>query len=295
LEAIAFLRRFNETVYQHFPHVQTIAEESTAWPMVSKPTYVGGLGFGLKWDMGWMHDTLTYMRQDPYFRKYHQNKLTFRMLYAFHENFVLPLSHDEVVYGKGSLLSKMPGDAWQKFANLRLLFGYMYAQAAKKLLFMGGEIGQWNEWIHDQSLDWDLLHQPMHSSLQRWVADLNRLYRAEPALYEYDMDPAGFEWVDCNDAESSVISLLRKGASTSDLLLVVCNFTPVPRSNYRLGVPHGGYWQEVLNSDAALYGGSGWGNLGGVDAMPVPLHGRSHSLTVTLPPLASLFFKKSGA
>ena len=295
LEAIDFLRRFNEEVYKQFPDVQTIAEESTAWPMVSKPTYLGGLGFGMKWDMGWMHDTLSYMSQDPFFRKYHHNKLTFRMLYAFHENFVLPLSHDEVVYGKGSLLGKMPGDVWQKFANLRLLYGYMYAQAAKKLLFMGGEIGQWNEWTHDRSLDWDLLQQPLHNSLQRWVSDLNRLYRSEPALYEYDIDPAGFEWVDCNDAESSVISLLRKGATTHDLLLVVCNFTPVPRSNYRIGVPRGGYWQEVLNSDAMLYGGGGWGNLGGVEAAPVPLHGRHHSLTLTLPALSALFFKNTGA
>jgi 1,4-alpha-glucan branching enzyme len=295
LEAIDFLRRFNEEVYKQFPDVQTIAEESTAWPMVSKPTYVGGLGFGLKWDMGWMHDTLSYMGQDPFFRKYHHNKLTFRMLYAFHENFVLPLSHDEVVYGKGSLLGKMPGDVWQKFANLRLLYGYMYAQAAKKLLFMGGEIGQWNEWTHDQSLDWDLLQSPLHTSLQRWVSDLNRLYRSEPALYEHDIDPAGFEWVDCNDAESSVISLLRKGATTHDLLLVVCNFTPVPRTNYRIGVPRGGYWHEVLNSDAPLYGGGGWGNLGGADAAPISLHGRNHSLTLTLPALSALFFKNTAS
>ncbi len=294
LEAIAFLRRFNEEVYKQFPDVQTIAEESTAWPMVSKPTYVGGLGFGLKWDMGWMHDTLSYMSQDPFFRKYHHNKLTFRMLYAFHENFVLPLSHDEVVYGKGSLLGKMPGDVWQKFANLRVLYGYMYAQAAKKLLFMGGEIGQWSEWAHDRSLDWDLLQNPLHHSLQRWVSDLNRLYRSEPALYEHDIDPAGFEWVDCNDADSSVISLLRKGATTHDLVLVACNFTPVPRTNYRIGVPRGGYWQEVLNSDAALYGGGGWGNLGGMDAAPVPLHGRSHSLTLTLPALSAVFFRNRG-
>ena len=293
LEAIAFLRRFNEEVYKHFPDVQTIAEESTAWPMVSKPTYVGGLGFGLKWDMGWMHDTLSYMSQDPFFRKYHHNKLTFRMLYAFHENFVLPLSHDEVVYGKGSLLGKMPGDDWQKFANLRLLYGYMFAQAAKKLLFMGGEIGQWSEWAHDRSLDWDLLQYPLHHSLQRWVSDLHHLYRSQPALYEHDIDPAGFEWVDCNDAEASVISLLRKGATTHDLVLVACNFTPVPRTNYRIGVPRGGYWQEVLNSDAALYGGGGWGNLGGMDAAPVPLHGRSHSLTLTLPALSALFFRNT--
>jgi 1,4-alpha-glucan branching enzyme len=295
LEAIDFLRRFNEEVYKQFPDVQTIAEESTAWPMVSKPTYLGGLGFGMKWDMGWMHDTLSYMGQDPFFRRYHQNKLTFRMLYAFHENFVLPLSHDEVVYGKGSLLGKMPGDPWQKFANLRLLYGYMYAQAAKKLLFMGGEIGQWSEWAHDRSLDWDLLQHPMHSSLKRWVSDLNRVYRSEPALYEHDIDPAGFEWVDCNDAESSVISLLRKGSTTQDLVLVVCNFTPVPRMNYRIGAPRGGYWQEILNSDATIYGGGGWGNLGGADAAPVSLHGRTHSLTLTLPALSAVFFKSRAA
>jgi 1,4-alpha-glucan branching enzyme len=295
LEAIDFLRRFNEEVYKQFPDVQTIAEESTAWPMVSKPTYVGGLGFGMKWDMGWMHDTLSYMGQDPFFRRYHQNKLTFRMLYAFHENFVLPLSHDEVVYGKGSLLGKMPGDPWQKFANLRLLYGYMYAQAAKKLLFMGGEIGQWSEWAHDRSLDWDLLQHPMHSSLKRWVSDLNRVYRSEPALYEHDIDPAGFEWVDCNDAESSVISLLRKGSTTQDLVLVVCNFTPVPRTNYRIGAPRGGYWQEILNSDSTIYGGGGWGNLGGADAAPVHLHGRTHSLTLTLPALSALFFRNRAA
>jgi 1,4-alpha-glucan branching enzyme len=294
LEAISFLRRFNEEVYRNYPDVQTIAEESTDWPMVSKPTYIGGLGFGFKWDMGWMHDTLSYMSQDPFFRKYHHNQLTFRMLYAFHENFILPLSHDEVVYGKGSLLGRMPGDHWQKFANLRLLFGYMYAQAAKKLLFMGGEIGQWSEWAHDHSLEWHLLGYEPHNTLQRWVKDLNRLYRAEPALHERDIDPGGFEWIDCNDAESSVISLLRKGASTHDLLLVVCNFTPVPRQNYRVGVPRGGFWQEMLNSDATLYGGNGWGNLGGAEAVPIPLHGRDHSLTLTLPALSALFFKSGG-
>ena len=295
LDAISFLRRFNEEVYRNYPDVQTVAEESTAWPTVSKPTYIGGLGFGFKWDMGWMHDTLSYMSQDPFFRKYHHNKLTFRMLYAFHENFILPLSHDEVVYGKGSLLGKMPGDNWQKFANLRLLLGYMYAQAAKKLLFMGGEIGQWSEWAHDGSVEWHLLSHEPHNTLQRWVSDLNRFYRAEPALHERDIDSSGFEWIDCNDAESSVISLLRKGASTHDLILVVCNFTPVPRHNYRVGVPRGGFWQEVLNSDATLYGGSGWGNLGGVEAVPVPLHGRGHSLTLTLPALTALFFKSGGA
>ncbi len=295
LEAIGFLRRFNEEVYKGYPDVQTIAEESTSWPMVSRPNYVGGLGFGLKWDMGWMHDTLEYMSQDPIFRRYHHNKLTFRMLYAFHENFVLPLSHDEVVYGKGSLLRKMPGDDWQKFANLRLLFGYMYAQAAKKLLFMGGEFGQWREWVHDGGLDWDLLEHAPHAGLQRWVADLNRLYRSEPALHELDLDPAGFEWIDCQDAESSVISLIRKGRSTSDIILVSCNFTPVPRPNYRVGAPRGGFWREVLNSDAPLYGGSGQGNFGGIETVPIGLHGRPYSLTITLPPLGAVYFKSEAS
>jgi 1,4-alpha-glucan branching enzyme len=294
LDAIAFLRRLNEAVYQNYPDVQTIAEESTAWPLVSRPTYTGGLGFGLKWDMGWMHDTLEYMSQDPYFRKYQHYKLTFRMLYAFHENFVLPLSHDEVVYGKGSLFGKMPGDDWQKFANLRLLFGYMYAQAAKKLLFMGGEFGQRREWTHDSTVEWDLLQDGRHSGLQQWVTDLNRLYRQEPALHERDLDPAGFEWVDCADVESSVVSLLRKGRSTDDEILIVCNFTPVPRPNYRIGATRNGFWKEVLNSDATQYGGSGWGNFGGLEAVPIPLHGRAHSITLTLPPLATLFFKHSG-
>ena len=294
LAAIGFLRRFNAAVYQYFPEVQTIAEESTAWPMVSRPTYVGGLGFGLKWDMGWMHDTLEYMAIDPIYRKYHHNKLTFRMLYAFHENFVLPLSHDEIVHGKGSLLGKMAGDDRQKFANLRLLFGYMYAQSGKKLLFMGGEFGQWREWSHDESLDWHLLEYPPHIGLQRWVADLNWRYRSEPALYEQDFDPAGFSWIDCNDTESSVVSLIRQGRTTDDLVLVVCNFTPVPRLNYRVGAVRGGFWQEVLNSDATDYGGSGYGNLGEVEAAPVPYHGRLYSLNLTLPPLAAVFLKSRG-
>ncbi len=293
LEAIGFLRHFNEQIYANHPDVQTFAEESTAWPMVSRPTYVGGLGFGLKWDMGWMHDTLEYMSKEPIHRKYHHNDLTFRMLYAFHESFVLPLSHDEVVHGKGSLLGKMPGDDWQKFANLRLLFGYMYAQPAKKLLFMGGEFGQWQEWKHDESLEWHLLQYVPHAGLQRWVADLNHIYRSEPALHQLDCDPAGFEWIDCLDAESSIISLLRKGKSTGDLVLAVCNFTPVPRSNYLVGAPRGGFWRELLNSDAAQYGGSGLGNLGGVEAAPMPLHGRTHSLALTLPPLSALFFKST--
>jgi 1,4-alpha-glucan branching enzyme len=289
LEAIAFLRRLNEEVYKAYPGTHTTAEESTSWPMVSRPTYVGGLGFGLKWDMGWMHDTLNYFATDPIHRKYHHSNLTFRRMYAFSENFVLPLSHDEVVHGKASLLSKMPGDDWQKFANLRLLLGFMYAQPGKKLLFMGGEFGQRREWNHDASLDWDLLQRPPHHGLQRWVADLNRTYRQEPALHALDCDPAGFEWVDCSDSEASVISLLRAGPPGTRPILVVSNFTPVPRTNYRTGVPAGGAWQELLNSDGRDYGGSGWGNLGTIEAAPVPAHGRPFSLMLTLPPLSILF------
>jgi 1,4-alpha-glucan branching enzyme len=295
LEAIEFLKQFNKTVYANFPDVQTIAEESTAWPMVSRPLYLGGLGFGLKWDMGWMHDTLEYFAQDPIYRKYHHHRLTFRMLYAFHENFVLPLSHDEVVYGKGSLLDKMAGDDWQKFANLRTLYGYMYAQPGKKLLFMGSEIAQRREWMHDQGLDWELLDLPLHAGLQNWVTELNRFYRAHPALHEVDFDPAGFEWIDCNDTEASVVSLLRKGKSEQEVVLIVCNFTPVVRHNYCVGVPRGGVWSELLNSDAKDYGGSGVGNLGAVEAGPVSCHGRSHSLYLTLPPLAVLFLAPSNA
>jgi 1,4-alpha-glucan branching enzyme len=292
LEAIAFLRRFNEEVYKSYPQVQTIAEESTSWPMVSRPTYVGGLGFGIKWDMGWMHDTLTYMSKDPIHRTYYHNQLTFRMIYAFHENFILSLSHDEVVHGKGSLLGKMPGDDWQKFANLRLLFGYMYAQPGKKLMFMGGEFGQWNEWYHEVSLDWHLLAYPLHSGVQRWVEDLNRLYRDEQCLHELDFHPDGFEWIDCNDSHASVLGFIRKGGSTDDILLVVCNFTPVPRYNYQVGVPRGGYWREILNSDSKEYGGSGHGNVGGVEASHTSFHGRPNSLNLTLPPLGAVFFKK---
>jgi 1,4-alpha-glucan branching enzyme len=293
LEAIAFLRRLNEAVYQEKPDVQTIAEESTAWPMVSRPTYVGGLGFGLKWDMGWMHDTLEYITKDPIYRKYHHNNLTFRLLYAFFENFVLPLSHDEVTHGKGSLLGKMPGDDWQKFANLRLLLGYMYAQPGKKLLFMGAEFGQWREWVHDESLEWHLLQYLPHSGLQQWVSDLNRIYRREPALHQVDLDSTGFEWIDCNDVEHSVVSLIRKGRSRGEVIAVVCNFTPVTHFNYKIGVPRPGSWRELLNSDATEYGGSGQGNLGGVEAEPNPFHGRPYSLTMTLPPLAAVFFKSS--
>jgi 1,4-alpha-glucan branching enzyme len=292
LEAISFLRRFNEEVYKNYPSVQTMAEESTAWPMVSRPTYVGGLGFGLKWDMGWMHDTLEYMTNDPIHRKYHHDKLTFRLLYSFQENFVLSLSHDEVVHGKGSLLRKMPGDDWQKFANLRLLYGYMYAQPGKKLLFMGGEFGQWDEWYHEKSLDWHLLEYPEHSGLLRWIEDLNRLYRQEPALHRFDFDPQGFDWIDCNDAEHSTLSLLRKGPGPEEQIIVALNFTPVPRHNYRVGAPKAGSWKEILNSDSAEYGGSGQGNMGGVEAVPYPYHGLPLSLNITLPPLGVVLFKK---
>ena len=290
LEAIAFLRRFNEEVYKHFPDVQTIAEESTSWPAVSRPTYVGGLGFGMKWDMGWMHDTLKYVAQDPVYRMYHHNQMTFRMLYAFTENFMLPLSHDEVVHGKRSLLSKMPGDMWQQLANLRLLYGYMFTQPGKKLLFMGGEFGQWREWNHDSSLDWHLLDYRTHASLLSWVADLNKAYRAETALHELDVQPGGFEWIDANDVQHSVYTYLRRDKA-GELMLVACNFTPVIRHDYRIGVPRGGRWHEVLNSDARTYGGSGVGNLGGVDATFQPSHGRPYSLYLTLPPLAFLLFK----
>ena len=295
LEAIAFLRRLNEEVYKNYSDVQTVAEESTSWPMVSRPLYVGGLGFGMKWDMGWMHDMLAYMSEDPIHRKFHHNKLTFRMIYSFNENFVLPLSHDEVVYGKGSLLQKMPGDDWQRFANLRLLFGVMYAQPGKKLLFMGGEFGQWNEWYHETSLDWNLLEHPSHSGVQRWVTDLNQLYKNEPALHELDFDQAGFEWIDCNDSQQSTLSFLRKGSSTEDTIVIACNFTPVPHHNYRVGVPEGGLWSEILNSDAKEYDGSGQGNFGAVGAETTSFHGRPYSVNITLPPLAIVYFKRDEA
>ena len=291
LEAISFLRRFNQEVYQSYPDVQTIAEESTAWPMVSRPTYLGGLGFGLKWDMGWMHDTLQYLSRDPIHRRFHHGQATFRMIYAFTENYVLPLSHDEVVHGKGSLLAKMPGDDWQQFANLRVLLGYMFGMPGKKLLFMGGELGQRNQWNHDGSLDWHLLQFALHGGIQKWVTDLNRVYHDEPALYEQDCRPEGFEWIDCNDAESSTLSFLRKAQSAGDVILAVCNFTPVPRFQYQVGVPRAGHWRELLNSDAQDYGGSGLGNLGGVDAETISTHGRPFSLTISLPPLAVVLLK----
>lgn len=290
LEAISLLRRLNEEVYRHYLDVQTIAEESTAWPMVSRPTYVGGLGFGMKWDMGWMHDTLSYMARDPIHRRYHHHELTFRMIYAFTENFVLPLSHDEVTHGKGSLLGKMPGDDWQKFANLRLLLTYMWAQPGKKLLFMGGEFGQWQEWNHDGSVQWDLLQYAPHQGIQRLVEDLNRLYREQPALHERDFDPEGFAWIDANDAEQSVVTFLRRGRAESGEIVAAFNFTPVPRHNYIIGVPRFGRWREILNSDATVYGGSGQGNLGGVTANPVPSHGYTQSITITIPPLGAVLF-----
>jgi len=290
LEAIDFLRTLNERVYAEYPRALMIAEESTAWPMVSKPTWLGGLGFGFKWNMGWMHDTLDYASRDPVFRSYHHNEILFSLIYAFSENYILPLSHDEVVFGKGSMLRKMPGDEWQKFANLRLVYGYMFAHPGKKLLFMGDDFGQWNEWNHDASLDWHLLEQDRHKGLQRWVRDLNTLMRGEPALFELDADPAGFEWIDCNDVSRSVLSFLRKSKDGATLLFIA-NFTPVTHHNYRVGAPSGGFWSEILNGDAPLYGGSGQGNMGGVEASPLPLHGRPWSLSVTVPPLAILAFK----
>jgi 1,4-alpha-glucan branching enzyme len=294
IDAITFIKQFNKVLYENHPDIQIIAEESTAWPMVSRPLYVGGLGFGMKWNMGWMHDTLEYFSKDPILRKYHHNQLTFSIWYAFYENFVLSLSHDEVVFGKGSLLRKMPGDDWQKFANLRLLFGYMYGHPGKKLMFMGGEFGQWDEWYHERSLDWNLLEYQPHREVQKWIKDLNNLYKAEPVLYELDFAKEGFDWADFRDWEESIISFLRRGKSTGDIILAVCNFTPVPRKNYRVGVPRGGFWKELLNSDAKIYGGSGHGNFGGAEATPVPAHGRYHSLSLTIPPLGVLFFKNEG-
>jgi 1,4-alpha-glucan branching enzyme len=292
LEAIEFLRTLNLAVYRELPDVQTIAEESTSWPMVSRPLYLGGLGFGLKWDMGWMHDTLAYYAVDPLYRRYHHHKLTFRSVYAFSENFVLPLSHDEVVYGKRSLLEKMPGDEWQRFATLRLLYAYMWAQPGKKLLFMGGEFGQRREWTHERSLDWHLLsEQPLHGQLQLLVGELNRLHRSEPSLHELDVQPAGFEWVAADDVENGVYAFLRRGREARQCVLAVFNNTPIPRFNYRLGVPFEGVWAEVLNTDSSAYGGSNHGNVGGVLASPIPSHGRPFSLNLTLPPLGALYLK----
>ena len=292
LEAIDFLKRLNEVVYAAHPGVLTLAEESTSWPMVSRPVYLGGLGFGFKWNMGWMHDVLDYLRFDPIHRKYHHNQLTFGLLYAWTENFVLPLSHDEVVYGKRSLLGKMPGDDWQRFANLRLLFSFMWAYPGKKLLFMGGEFGQSSEWNHDRALEWWLLGVgPSHAALKSLVADLNRLYRALPALHEQDLEQAGFAWMDCDDSEQSVVSFCRFGRDPREVVLCVYNFTPVVRRGYRVGVPRGGYYEEIVNTDSRFYGGSDVGNDGGRLSEAVSWHGQPHCLELTLPPLAAVWLQ----
>jgi 1,4-alpha-glucan branching enzyme len=293
LRAVEFLRDLNASLSVSFPDVQTTAEESTAWPGVSRPAEAGGLGFGLKWDMGWMHDTLQYLSKDPVHRAYQHDTITFRMLYAFNESFVLPLSHDEVVHGKGSLIAKMPGDDWQRFANLRLLYAYQFAQPGKKLLFMGGELAQWNEWNHESALDWDLLAYPPHEGVRRLVADLGLLYRDEAALHELDTEPEGFEWVDASDRAASVLSFLRKGRAGRPVLFVA-NFTPVPRHRYRVGVPIGGRWIELVNTDAETYGGSGQGNYGGLETDEVPMHGRDRSLSLVLPPLGAVFLAPEG-
>jgi len=292
LEAVAFLRDLNTAMYREFPDTFTVAEESTAWPRVSRPTEMGGLGFGMKWNMGWMHDTLDYAKEDPVYRRYHHHKLTFSLVYAFTENFVLPLSHDEVVYGKGSLLGKMPGDEWQQFANLRAMLGYMWAHPGKKLLFMGGEFGQRREWTHEGELEWWVTALRGHGGLQRMVRDLNAVLRAEPALHQLDFDPAGFEWIEADDTERSLYACLRKPRDAAAApLLVVCNFTPLPRENVLIGVPTAGRWTEVFNSDAHVYDGAGWGNMGGVQTVPRPMHGRPMALNLVLPPLSTVFLK----
>jgi 1,4-alpha-glucan branching enzyme len=292
LEAIQFLRDFNESLYTRFPGIQTIAEESTAWPMVTRPVYTGGLGFGMKWNMGWMHDTLSYMSQEPIHRSYHHNKMTFSIMYAFNENFMLSLSHDEVVHGKGSLINKMPGDIWQKFANLRAMFGYMYGHPGKKLHFMGMEFGQWKEWNHESSLDWHLLENLNHVGLQHFIKDLNSLYRKYPALHEVDFDHEGFKWIDANDSQNSILSFTRYSAKKEQQVVIVVNFTPVPRYNYRIGVPEDGNWTEIINSDASEYGGSGIGNMGAVESHPVPYHDEDDSINILIPPLAVIMFTK---
>lgn len=293
LEAVVFLKQLNEAIYARFPGVMTIAEESTSWPGVSRPIYLGGLGFGMKWNMGWMHDILDYLANDPVHRKFHNDHLTFGLLYAFQENFVLPLSHDEVVHGKRSLLNKMPGDMWQKFANLRLLFGFMYGHPGKKLLFMGGEFGQWDEWDHRRSLDWHLTQFEPHWKLQAYVRDLNRLYRSEPALYEVDFQHWGFEWIDFRDTDQGVVAFMRRAKDGRNFIVFICNFTPVPRFDYRIGVPKPGLYREVLNSDSDAYGGSNLGNWGEVKAEAIPWHGRPFSVRLTAPPLGVLALKRS--
>ncbi|RME99344.1 MAG: 1,4-alpha-glucan branching protein GlgB [Chloroflexi bacterium] len=291
LGAISFLRKMNESVHANFPGVLTIAEESTAWPMVSRPTYMGGLGFSLKWNMGWMHDTLNFMSKDPVYRKYHHNDMTFSLLYAFNENFVLPLSHDEVVHGKGSLVNKMAGDEWQKFASLRAYFGFMWGHPGKKLLFMGGDFGQWQEWNFNTGLEWAALQAPNHQGVQNFVKDLNNLYKQEPALFEDDFEWTGFTWIDANDSDNSVFSFIRNAKSSGQFVVVVSNFTPVVRQGYRVGVPRPGFYREILNSDSSHYWGSNVGNAGGVQTDDIPFHGYDHSVSLTLPPLSTLYLK----
>ncbi|NLA37964.1 MAG: 1,4-alpha-glucan branching protein GlgB [Methanomicrobiales archaeon] len=295
LDAIAFLRRVNDAIHANYPDTLVIAEEATSWPGVTAPTATGGLGFDLKWNMGWMHDTLDYFSLDPVYRKYRSDLLTFSIWYAFSERYVLPLSHDEVVHEKSSLIGKMPGDEWQKRANLRLLLGYLFTHPGKKLLFMGGEFGQWSEWSHDAGLEWHLLRHPPHQGILQWVGDLNRLYRRLPALHERDSDPEGFKWIDFSDVEKSIVSYLRRGHTADEVVLVACNCTPVPRYGYRVGIPFGGFWEEVLNSDAVEYGGSGVGNMGGVKAERIPAHGWRCSLSLTLPPLGVVILAPEGA
>jgi len=293
LDAIDFLREMNVLTHEHFPGSSTIAEESTAFPSVSRPTWVGGLGFTFKWNMGWMHDILTYASKDPVYRRYEHQHLTFSLLYAWNENFVLPFSHDEVVHGKGAMLAKMPGDEWQKAANLRALYAFMYTHPGKKLMFMGSEFGQWREWSHDRSLDWHLLDQPAHAGIRQFVADLNRLYVSQPSLSEVDFEAAGFDWIDCNDSDSSVISFVRRARDPHDWVLVVLNWTPIVRQSYRIGVPEPGFYQELINTDASPYGGSNVGNAGGLTADPIAAHGRPYSLNLTLPPLGGLVLRRA--
>jgi 1,4-alpha-glucan branching enzyme len=294
LETISFIKEFNETVYEYFPDVQTIAEESTAFPQISRPTFTGGLGFGMKWMMGWMHDTLDYMQKDPIHRQYHQDQITFSILYAFTENFMLPLSHDEVVYGKNSLIGKMPGDEWQRFANLRTLYAYMFAHPGSNLIFMGGEIAQYNEWSHESSLDWHLLEFDFHKGVQQTIKDLNTIYKKEKALFENQFDNAGFEWIDASDYQSSVISFVRKGKQAKDMILVVCNFTPAVRKDYHIGVPKNGTWREIFNSDAKKYNGSGTHNPSVIKSTKKHVHGREHALKLTLPPMGVVYMKYEG-
>jgi len=291
LEAIDMLRRFNELLYERFPGAMTVAEESTAWPGVSRPTHLGGLGFGYKWNMGWMHDTLEYMKRDPVYRRYHHNQITFSLAYAFSENYVLPLSHDEVVHGKGSLIGRMPGDAWQQFANLRVYYGFMWTHPGKKLMFMGGEFAQGREWNHDAGLDWHSLETHWHAGVQRLVRDLNRLYRAAPALHQRDCEAEGFAWIEANDADHSILAFERRGKPGAPPVVVVSNFTPNPHPGYRVGVPAPGFYAERLNTDAEIYGGSGMGNLGGVHAEPVACQNRPQSIVVTVPPMATVVFE----